>query len=140
MAEFIEKHINPITTMKITQSIIFLLLFLICKLAFPAHVPEKTAQTVAFNFLKTVEGNVTNSPLSLVYSDTSETQPLYYVFGNETGFVILAGDDRIGPILLTILPKTPLMNGFSTLKMGILKKAAAPKDWPKCVRSSLPTG
>ncbi|MCX6277711.1 MAG: thiol protease/hemagglutinin PrtT [Bacteroidetes bacterium] len=99
MAEFIEKHITPFATMKITQTIVFLLLFLSGAPAFSARVNENTAQTVALNFLKNLDGGTTNSPLSLVYAGKSETQPLYYVFGNETGFVIVAADDRIEPIL-----------------------------------------
>ncbi len=85
--------------MKTILSIIFLLLFLSGAPAFSAHIPEKTAQTVAFNFLKNIDNGAASSPLSLVYAGTSETQPLYYVFGNETGFVIVAADDRIEPIL-----------------------------------------
>ncbi|MCX6268822.1 MAG: Spi family protease inhibitor, partial [Bacteroidetes bacterium] len=69
------------------------------KSAFPELVTENIAKTVAFNFIKTVDNLVNSSSFSLVYTGKSEAQLLYYVFGNETGFVIVAADDRIEPIL-----------------------------------------
>jgi hypothetical protein len=59
--------------MKLNQTIIFLLLLLFCIPAFSARVNENTAQTVAIDFLKSMETGATNSTLSLVYAGKSET-------------------------------------------------------------------
>jgi hypothetical protein len=59
-------------------------------------VDKKTAEKVAFNFLKNTDSRVvTPSMLSLVYSRKDE----FYVFSHENGFVIVAADDTSGPIL-----------------------------------------
>ena len=64
-------------------------------LASGAKVTESAAKTVATSV--GVSGNAhmkSSSSLSLVYA--KET---FYVFGNASGFIIVAADDRVTPIL-----------------------------------------
>ncbi|HZK08069.1 MAG TPA: C10 family peptidase [Bacteroidales bacterium] len=77
---------------KLLTFITLLIVTLIGNLAFPAPVSLEKAQTVAINFLKV---DAKSSTLSLVYTRKSS----FYVFSHANGFVIIAADDRVEPIL-----------------------------------------
>jgi len=75
--------------------LLFLAFSVTSHIAFPSHVPEEIAKTIAFNFIKNVDSRVNSSSLSLVDTRTGA----FYIFGYEDGWVIISSDDRMMPIL-----------------------------------------
>jgi hypothetical protein len=73
--------------------ILLTIVFMGSNTAMGIKVDISKAQKVANNFLKNVGGET--SSLTLVYSRGDA----YYVFGTSQSFVIVAGDDRVNPIL-----------------------------------------
>ncbi|MCF7835183.1 C10 family peptidase [Candidatus Gracilibacteria bacterium] len=76
-----------------------LLIFLSCNLAISAPVSENTAKSVALNFIKDIDSRVSTNSMTLVYTSAKSNQNLFYVFNYKNGFVIVAADDRVIPIL-----------------------------------------
>ena len=66
-----------------------------------ARVSIPNAQTVAFNFLKDINPGVTAvNTLTLTYTSVNSAgTTMFYVFQHLNGFVLIAADDRIDPIL-----------------------------------------
>ncbi len=84
----------------VVKIVILLVALAISNVAFSAQVSENTAKSVAFNFLSKVTIDVkTSNSLSLIYISKTSNQNLIYVFGYKNCFVIVAGDDRVTPIL-----------------------------------------
>ena len=84
----------------------FLLLvsvFLFCSVAEAQQVDVTTARKVAENWSHNVVGVKNNIDLQLVMTDEDEMHSTvyYYIFNDydNNGFVIVAGDERIEPIL-----------------------------------------
>ena len=81
---------------RLKHSIPLLVFLMISILTDAAHVTETDAKKVAVNFCH--EHHMKTSHMSLVYT-SGNTIPLFYVFGRKDGFVFVAADDRIQPIL-----------------------------------------
>ena len=88
--------------------VLFLWLFLLSGLAFAGNISEQEARRVAAAFLQTSpQTRVGASSLQLVFDSESiltrsdGSAPSYYVFDNTagSGFVIVAGDDLVRPVL-----------------------------------------
>jgi len=79
--------------------IILLVAFATSNVVMAAKVSEFTAKNMAFNVVKNVDSRVTSSSLSLVYTSVQANQTLMYVFGYTHGFVIIAADDRVIPVI-----------------------------------------
>lgn len=88
--------------------VLFLWLFLLSGLAFAGNISEQEARRVAAAFLQTSpQTRVGASSLQLVFDSESiltrsdGSAPAYYVFDNTagSGFVIVAGDDLVRPVL-----------------------------------------
>lgn len=92
--------------MKLKSSIIFSLVMILLGYASARPVDEATARTVASHFFAS-QYNLTSETLSpqIAYTassirDGKGTTPSFYVVNfNNDGFVIVAGDDRVQPIL-----------------------------------------
>ncbi|MEI6774788.1 MAG: C10 family peptidase, partial [bacterium] len=83
--------------MKHIFNIIFLLIALaISNVAFSAHVSESKAKDVAFNFIKRVDTCITSSSM---LSLENPGEQAFYIFSHARGFVIVAADDRVTPII-----------------------------------------
>ena len=68
--------------------------------AMSTPVSEVTAKKVAFNFLSKVTSDVkTSNLLSLVNIGDKYDQAYYYIFNYKNGWVVIAGDDRVIPII-----------------------------------------
>ncbi|MFZ4520495.1 MAG: C10 family peptidase [Bacteroidales bacterium] len=83
------------------HSSIVLLLFIYCIPAIQAKpVDVQTAGSVGFNFLSTVSSTgIDPAAFKLLQTEQREGINLLYVFGYAKGFVIVAADDRVEPIL-----------------------------------------
>lgn len=67
---------------------------------FSAPVSVEKAKTVAFNFIKKSDSRIQSSDMALVYTSTNaNNNNLFYVFGHANGFVLIAADDRIQPVI-----------------------------------------
>jgi len=88
---------------------IFILLLLITGQSFAKTVNQDRAKQVATHFINGSSSLRSGSELSLVYTATddlaptlrTESNPLYYIYNvsNQGGFVIVAGDDKVMPVL-----------------------------------------
>lgn len=74
--------------------LILMVIFLAGNVVVSAPVSVETAKTVAINFVKNVDTNASDAALSLVYSSDN-----FYVFSNESTWVIISADDRAYPVL-----------------------------------------
>ena len=84
----------------VSRLFISLLLVLTAIGVFAGQISTEMAKTIAFHFIRSVDSHVTSvDSLALVYASTNADINLYYVFGHKRGFVIVAGDDRVEPIL-----------------------------------------
>ncbi|MEI8008937.1 MAG: C10 family peptidase, partial [bacterium] len=79
---------------KIVKLMTLLMLFVISNMTFAARVSEQSAKSVAANFC-----HIDSSNMVLNYTSTNSTTVLFYVFGYKDGFVLVAADDRVQPIL-----------------------------------------
>lgn len=81
-------------------SLISLLLVFWSAFCFGKEVPASTAKTVGYHFLlqKGAATVKTADDLKLIYAP-GNGQPSFYVFGTESSFVIVAGDDAVEPVL-----------------------------------------
>lgn len=91
--------------MKLNRLIIGLCIFFSVPV-FAKHVDENIAKRVGLNFFKSKTSSFAETKidnLELVYKSVANIQTsttLYYIFNiNEKGFVIVAGDDNVKPIL-----------------------------------------
>lgn len=68
---------------------------------FANPVDRQHAQQIGQNFMNAKIGQKTSVQLNLVYTSATRDAVDYYVFNNDNGngFVIVAGDDRVKPIL-----------------------------------------
>ncbi|MBQ4206279.1 MAG: Spi family protease inhibitor, partial [Bacteroidales bacterium] len=68
---------------------------------FANPVDRQRAQQIGQNFMNAKIGQKTDVQLNLVYTAATREAVDYYVFNNggDNGFVIVAGDDRVKPIL-----------------------------------------
>ena len=76
-------------------SLVLLVTFTINNVAFGTHVTPTTAQLVATRVANSDHLKSASLPLSLVYA----RENAFYVFSNTSGFIIVAADDRVTPIL-----------------------------------------
>jgi hypothetical protein len=77
----------------LTKHLIMLMAIAISNLAISAPVSVEKAKTVAFNFIKNVDSQI--SSLDLVYT----RHDAFYVFGSQSAWVIVSAQDAILPIL-----------------------------------------
>jgi hypothetical protein len=61
---------------------------------YASHVDEHQAKIVAANFC-----HIDSSRMVLKYTSTNSTTNMFYVFEHKDGFVLIAADDRVEPIL-----------------------------------------
>lgn len=83
------------------------------------NVSMQTAQTAAQSFLNSKTGG--NPQIHLIdYAEKAEF-PNFYVFGNESCFVIIAADDCVHPVLAYSTESTFETSGMPTNTYGWLK-------------------
>lgn len=92
--------------MKLKSPVLFALIFILTGSLFAKPVDTTTARTAAIHFYSlNCKRSVKSTDAKLVYSgealrDEKGSAPSFYVFNfNREGFVIVAGDDRIQPVL-----------------------------------------
>lgn len=92
--------------MKLKLSLVFVLMLMLSGSVLAESVDETTARSVAAHFYSmNSKSSVKSSDVKLVYSgetlrDEKNTVPSFYVFNiNTEGFVIVAGDNRMQPVL-----------------------------------------
>ena len=83
--------------------LLLILLVMISLRALPANVNRQTAYTVASNFMTELLHRQNRTPgnqnLQFVYTGTSVSGEIYHLFAGQQGFVIIAADDCVQPVL-----------------------------------------
>ncbi|MBO4582105.1 MAG: C10 family peptidase [Bacteroidales bacterium] len=102
------------------------------------QVNVNTAQTIAQNYIKAKDINHNNSIASVQTKTNADKQPVFYVFNfTDGGFVLVAADNRMNPILAYSLTdeykmdKIPACDDFVTMyerKIADIRSQNAPAE------------